>query len=639
MKQESSLPEYGIVVAQDLMVPMRDGVRLATDLYRPANPDGSPVEGEFPVILGRTSYDKSNPVIWVDPVARFFVPRGYVVLLQDLRGRGHSEGTGQYYHTANPLEGKDGYDTIEWAASQTWSNGRTGMVGASHGGIVQNMAALERPPHLSALWVDVAPTNAFKWEARQGGAMGLHMYGALYLHGYDAQEIRTDLAAIRQIEKGAENLREMVYRTPFKPGETPIAAVPNLENILFHYYYDGTYNEFWAQECLDQTPHFGRMKDIPAVYSSGWYDPFAADASEQYAHMAAQNQTPQRLILGPWNHGGMRGQRTTAVGEVDFGASSGWGNEVFNRERLRWFDRWLKDIDTGVERDPEVRLFVMGGGDGRKNEAGKMNHGGRWRDETAWPLARALQTPFYLQPGGGLATAAPPEGGASTSWVHDPDNPVPSIGGNVTGMYEWVKLPEGMDRAYVPGRARMRSIVEDGPLHQREAPDIVGARPPYPLLAERPDVMVFQSAPLAADLEVTGPLEVRLWVSSSAVDTDFTAKLIDVYPPNEDYPDGFHLPLADSILRARFRQGFDAERFMEPGQIYPLAIELPPLANLFKAGHCIRLDVASSNFPRFDINPNTGEALGRHTRSVKATNTVYADAHHPSHIRLPVLAT
>ena len=637
MTRELSRPEYGIIAAQNVMVPMRDGVRLATDIYRPADSDGSPVEGTFPVILGRTSYDKSNPVIWVDPIAHFFVPRGYVVVLQDLRGRGKSEGTGQYFHTANRLEGKDGCDTIEWAAAQVWSNGRTGMVGASHGGIVQNMASLERPPHLSALWVDVAPTNAFKWEARQGGAMGLHMYGALYLHGYDAQEIRHDPDAIRRIEEGAENLREMVLDTPFVPGQTPIAAVPNLEGVLFHYYYDGVYNEFWSQECLDQTPHFGRMKDIPATYSSGWYDPFAGDVAEQYAHMARQNETPQRLLLGPWNHGGMRGRGSTATGDVDFGPEAHWGDRVLNGERLRWFDRWLKDLDTGVEGDPPVRLFVMGGGDGRRNEAGKVNQGGRWRSESEWPLKRAAPTRYYLQPGGGLATEPPPTEGDAATWVHDPDHPVPSIGANVTGMYEWIKLPEGMDRAYVPGRARMRSIIADGPLHQKEEPGLVGARPPYPLLAARPDVMVFQTDPLAADLEITGPIEVRLWVSSSAVDTDFTAKLLDVHPPHGDYPDGFHMPLADSILRARFRQGFDAERLMEPGRVYPIAIELPPVSNLFKAGHCIRVDIGSSNFPRFDVNPNTGEPLGRHTHARKATNTVCADARRPSHIRLPVI--
>ena len=166
---------HGLVVSHDVMIPMRDGIRLATDIYRPADSQGNPLEGEFPVILGRTSYDKSNPVIWVDPVANAFVPRGYVVLLQDLRGRGRSEGTGEYFHTANQKEGMDGYDTVEWAAAQNWCSGRVGMVGASHGGIVQNMASLYRPPHLSALWVDVAPTNAFRWEVRQGGAMALHM--------------------------------------------------------------------------------------------------------------------------------------------------------------------------------------------------------------------------------------------------------------------------------------------------------------------------------------------------------------------------------------------------------------------------------------------------------------------------------
>ena len=242
----SSAPQYGIVVSRDVMVEMRDGVRLATDVYRPANPDGTPAEGRFPVVLGRTSYDKSNPVMWIQPVADFFTPRGYVVMLQDLRGRGRSEGTGQYFHTANVNEGPDGYDTIEWAAAQAWSNGRTGMVGSSHGGIVQNMASLYRPPHLSALWVDVAPTNAFKWEARQGGAMGLHMYGAMYLHGFDSQEIQGDSEAVRRIEEGAENLREGIWDMPLRPGETPIAAVPNLEKVLFHYYYDGAYNDWWA---------------------------------------------------------------------------------------------------------------------------------------------------------------------------------------------------------------------------------------------------------------------------------------------------------------------------------------------------------------------------------------------------------
>ncbi len=634
--------EFGINVSLDVYIPMRDGVRLATDIYRPALPDGDNAPGKFPVILGRTSYDKSNPVIWVDAVANFFTARGYVVMLQDLRGRGRSEGTGQYHHTANPNEGLDGFDTIEWAGAQEWCNGRVGMVGSSHGGIVQNMASLYRPPHLSALWVDVAPTNAFAYEARQGGAMGLHMFGALFLHGYDSQEIRDNPEATARIEQGAENLRELVWQTPFKRGSTPIAEVPHLEDILMHYYCDGVYNDFWAQESLDQTPHFGRMADIPAVYSGGWYDPFAMDVTGQFTQMAKLNTTAQKLIMGPWNHVRMRGAGTSSVGEVEFGPDAFWGDPVYNALRLAWFDRWLKDIDTGVENEAPVRIFVMGGGDGRRDAAGNMRHGGSWRTEEKWPLERAVPQSYFLDLAGALTAAdAPagsgPAGNNKVTWEHDPEHPVPSISANVTGFYEWVKLPEGMDSAYVPGRARMRSMIEDGPLHQKEAPGMTGARPPYPLLADRSDVMVFQTPALEEDIEVTGASEVRLWISSSAPDTDFTAKLLDIYPPSEDYPDGFHLPLVDSILRARFREGFAHEAFLQPGEIYEIVIPLPPISNVFAAGHRIRLDVASSNFPRFDINPNTGEPMGRHTHQEVARNTVHFGPEQPSRIVLPII--
>ena len=397
---------YGIVASYDVMVEMRDGVRLATDVYRPAAPDGSPAPGRFPAILGRTSYDKSNPALWVEPVAEFFTRHGYVTVIQDLRGRGRSEGVGQYFHTANVDEGRDGYDTIEWIAAQAWSSGRVGMTGSSHGGIVQNMAALYRPPHLTALWVDVAPTSAFAWMSRQGGAMALHMYGALFLHGFDAPEIQDDPVALRRIEMGVENLREELQKFPLRPGHTPIAAVPNLEKVLFHYYYEGEYTEFWGQECTDQRPHWDRFADVPAVFSSGWYDPFPAEVAAQYVALAARNRSPQRLLLGPWNHGGMRYAGSTNVNEVDFGPTAKWGEEVYCAERLRWFDRWLKDIDTGVDDEPAVRIFVMGGGSGGRTRAGHLDHGGRWRDENEWPIARAVATPWYLRAGGGLTDGA-----------------------------------------------------------------------------------------------------------------------------------------------------------------------------------------------------------------------------------------
>ena len=634
---QGSSPEFGMVVSYDVMVEMRDGVRLATDIYRPALPDGSPASGAFPAILGRTSYNKSDPVMWIDPVARYFTSRGYVTILQDLRGRGLSEGVGQYFHTANVNEGKDGYDTIEWIAAQEWSNGRVGMTGSSHGGSVQNLAALYRPPHLSALWVDVAPTRAFDGTCRQGGAMALHMYGALYLHGHDAPEIRDNRPARLRVARGVEDLRNEVQKMPFRPGLTAISAVPNMERMLFHYYYDGAFNEFWQQECLDQRSHWSRFADIPTVISSGWYDPFPRDASEQFMQLAKQNESPQRLILGPWNHLTMRGDGASHVREVEFGAEAKWGDAVYCRERLRWFDRWLKDIDTGVEEDPPVRIFVMGGGDGARTAEGRIHHGGAWRSEPTWPIPRTQELTVFLRNGGALSTEEPYADECPVSWTHDPNHPVPTIGAAVTGFYEWAPPPEGVDANYLPPRGRMRTIVPDGPLHQRERPELVGCRAPYPLLCERADVMVFQTVQLSQDLEVTGAAAVTLWVSSSARDTDFTAKLLDVYPPSEAWPEGFHMPICDSILRARFRGGFEEEVLMEPGKRYEVTIELPPVSNLFQVGHRIRLDIASSNFPRFDVNPNTGEPLGRHSGQKKARNTIYLDADHPSRIVLPVV--
>ncbi len=626
-----------MIISKNVMVEMRDGVRLATDIYKPSDNNGDPIDQKFPAILARTSYDKSNPVIWVKAIAENFVDRGYVVVLQDLRGRGLSEGTGDYFHTANQKEGIDGYDTVEWVASQKWCTGKVGMLGSSHGGIVQNMASLYRPPHLHALWVDVAPTNAFKWEVRQGGAMALHMYGALYLHGYDSQEIAGDKKSIEYIERGAERLREEIWKQPFKQGNTPISVVPNLEKVLMHYYQDAVYNDWWKQESLNHAQHYDRMADIPATYSSGWYDPFAAEAAEQFEHMKKKNTAPQRLILGPWNHNSMRGVGSSHIGEVEFGESAKWGDVVLTKERIRWFDRWLKDIETGVEHDDPVRIFVMGGGSGNVNSAKRIVHGGFWRMEREWPLSRTKNTRFYIHSDGGLSPSSPDKVNTHISWVHNPENPVPSVSANVTGFLEWITLPEGLDAAYVPQRARMRSLIPDGPLHQKERHDTVGASDPPMLLSDRQDVNTFQTEVLTTDIEITGTILVNLWVSSDAVDTDFTAKLIDVYPDSHEYHSGFHMPLGDSILRARFRDGFEAEKFMRPGDVYHVQIELAPVSNLFKAGHRIRVDISSSNFPRFDVNPNTGEPVGRHTYTKLATNNLFVSSQYPSHIVLPII--
>jgi hypothetical protein len=672
---------YGLLVARDVMVPMRDGVRLATDIYWPASA-GERAPGRWPAILGRTSYDKCSPQLWVRPVAEFFVPRGYVVLLQDLRGRHRSEGRGQYFHTVNPHEGADGYDTIEWIAAQPWSNGRIGMTGSSHGAIVQQVAALHRPPHLTTIWPDVGPTNIYAHEAREGGAMAFHMFGALFLHAHDAQEIADDPAAQAIIDQGMADLRQWVYRTPFQPGATPLRVVPNLEATLFNYYYRGAYDDYWAQECANQEAYFDRHADIPAVLSGGWHDPFSIATTTYYAALAARNRSPQRLIMGPWTHTSMRGSGESFAGDVDFGPAAVWGDRLYNQQRAAWFDRWLRDtpatspqppavtaaptgpqspdtaaahaasqppavtaapagcqasVSTVAGADAPVRLFVMGGGSGRRTASGRLDHGGGWRAEREWPLARTQWTNFYLQDDGRLTPTPPTAETASRSFRFDPAHPVPTIAGTVTGFYELVPLPEGLNAAYVPPRARMRSLVLPGAADQVETPAIVGARPPYPRLADRPDVLVFQTAPLVEPIELTGPLSVELWVSSTAVDTDFTAKLIDLYPPNDDYPAGYAMNLVDSIIRCRFRDGWRQERPMTPGQRYRVVITLPPTSNLFAVGHCLRLDISSSNFPRFDVNPNTGEPLGRHTHQLVATNTIHLDRSHPSHLIVPVI--
>jgi putative CocE/NonD family hydrolase len=263
-----------------------------------------------------------------------------------------------------------------------------------------------------------------------------------------------------------------------------------------------------------------------------------------------------------------------------------------------------------------VRLFVMGGGSGRRNADGRLEHGGHWRAETTWPLTRARPTPYYLRAGGALSTTAPDGAAPPFRFRYDPASPVPTIGGTVTSG---------------------QPIMVGGAFDQREAPAFFGSRPPYLPLARRQDVLVFASAPLERDLEVTGAVEAQLWIASDCPDTDFTLKLIDVYSPSADYPNGYAMNLTDGILRCRYRNSWQHPSMMRPGEIYRIRIEAFPTSNVFKAGHRIRVDVSSSNYPHFDVNPNTGEPEGRAIRQRIATNRVYVDRTRPSHVVLPVI--
>ena len=638
--------DYGIVLAKDVMVPMRDGTRLATDVFRPAV-DGALVDGRFPTILCRTPYDKTDKRY--SEIGDFFTPRGYAVVLQDLRDRYRSEGTGDYGHVVTPHEGRDGYDTVEWIAAQPWSDGHVGTVGSSYAAICQVRMALERPPHLSAIWPDAVPTNSYQNQAREGGAMQMHMFWALFIHAQDAQDIRDDPGKQAEVWEDLRNIRRLLLSMPLRPEELSLRHVPMLEDTLRSYYTRGAYDDYWSRIENDFTRYWDRHADVPGTFSTGWFDAFPHADTAYFASMAAQNVSPQRLVVGPWSHVGMRGDTSFCL-DVDFGPQSVWGVTRYFAEQLAFFGRHLRGALAASGSEPQslqapdeapVRIFVMGGGSGRRLPSGRLDHGGHWRDEYEWPLARARPTPFHLHGDGTLAEEPAAAGAPPCTFTFDPAHPVPTIGGLLCQIGELPPAgPDAQEDAwtrFLNPVLRLRNVVSPGPAHQEETEEIFGAEQPGRLLCDRPDVLCFRTEPLAAAVEVTGPVEARLWVSSSAPDTDFSAKLVDEYPPSEDYPRGYHMLLCDSLIRCRYREGWDHEVLMEPGVAYPVTIALPPTSNLFAAGHRIRVDVSSSNFPRLDVNPNTGEPIGRHTRQVVAEQALFVDAVRPSHVVLPVI--
>ena len=331
-----------------------------------------------------------------------------------------------------------------------------------------------------------------------------------------------------------------------------------------------------------------------------------------YEALSRAKKSPQRLVIGPWTHGG---QGSRIAGEVEFTPEAAIDLPAY---RLRWYDRWLKGIKNGVDDDPPVLLYVMGSGDDHRSGGGRLKHGGFWRAEREWPLARARATAYHLHGDGRLATARPEQTVGRTTYTFDPLHPVPTVGGNISSN---------------------QGLITAGGYDQRPRDDTHAAGNRLPL-SERRDVLVFRGEPLVSDLEVTGTVRIKLWISSTAPDTDFTAKLIDEVPPNPDYPLGFDLNIGDSILRLRYREGLDHQAApLKPDEIVPITITLYPTSNVFKKGHRIRLDISSSNYPRFDVNPNTGDPLGDYRRIVPADNTVYHDAAHPSQLILPVISS
>ena len=336
-----SQPRHGVHVERDTMIPMRDGVRLATDIYLPCHGDGSLLAEQVPVLLVRTSYDKTSSE-W-DDVIPYYVRRGYAFVLQDLRSRFRSEGDGSYFHTANPWEGDDGYDTVEWLAARDWCSGKVGTLGSSHRAITQTLLALRRPPHLAAMWVEAGPTDIYRHEAREGGAASLQMFAAAHLHALDCHEVGDDPVKARTILDAMRNMRAWLQRLPLGPGETALRVAPSLERTALDYYYRGDYDEWWDRECCNQEPYFDKHADVPMTVFCGWYDNFVGATCNYFIEMSRRNASPTRLILGPWCHGGTRTSHSWH-GDVDTGRQSVWSNGVYNPERLKFFDEHLKGI-------------------------------------------------------------------------------------------------------------------------------------------------------------------------------------------------------------------------------------------------------------------------------------------------------
>jgi uncharacterized protein len=558
---------YEVVVERNVAAKMRDGVTLRADIYRPK------AEGRFPVLLVRTPYDKTNESSFGMKGAA----RGYVVVEQDVRGRFTSEG--EWYTFKN--ESQDGYDTVEWAATLPYSNGKVGMFGGSYVGATQYLAAITKPPHLAGICPTVTASNYHDGWTYQGGAFE-QWFNESWSTGLAMNTMRRRVEQSDALE-GTKTLPLTEYAALEAPSASGIA--PYFKDWLAHPSFDA----YWKQWSIED--HYAQIQ-VPVLSFGAWYDIFLGGTLRNYSRLKAEAGTDaakhgQRLVVYVGGHAG--GSSSRRVGAVDFGEQLPIDQDEMT---LRWYDSIFKGQANGVEHEKPVKIFVMG-----KNE---------WRDEDDWPLARAKTTRYFLHStrgganglagNGTLSTTAPGEE-KDDQYVYDPSDAAPTIGGPLCCG----SLPTGI-----------------GPEDQRPA-------------ETRADVLVFTTPAFAQDTEVTGPVALDLYVSSSAVDTDFTGMLVDVWP------NGFAQNLTSGILRMRYRNSQEKPELANPGETYHVTVDLWATSNVFLAGHKLRLEVSSSNFPRFDRNLNTGEIQARATRMIKATNVIYHDKAHPSALILPVV--
>lgn len=559
----------GVVIERGVAVTMRDGIVLRADIYRPRAP------GRYPVLLQRTPYNKASEVEFGYRAAA----SGYVVIVQDVRGRYTSEG--EWYTFKH--ESQDGYDTIEWAAALPYADGKVGMFGGSYVGATQMLAAIAHPPHLAGICPVVTASNYHSNWTYQGGAFEQWF-----------NESWTSGLAQDTLDRQVQNQTNALTGSP----TLPLAAYPLFNraidsglSALAPYFLDWlahpTYDSYWKRWSIED--HYADIT-VPALHTAAWYDIFQGGSLHNYEGLKlhAANESArkgQHLLVTIGGHAG--GGRH--IGEVDFGAAAADFKE--DDVTLAWYDYLFKGAKNQFS-EKRVRIFVMGA-----NE---------WRDEDDWPLQRLQATKYFLHSRAGanslrgdgtLSADAPRSGEEIDQFTYDPSKPVPTIGG-----------PLCCDGQHLPA----------GPRDQRPA-------------EARDDVLVYTTDPFSHETEVTGPIGLDLYFKSSAVDTDFTAKLVDVWP------NGFAQNLTEGILRASFRNSQEARELLNPGQVYEIHIDLWSTSNVFLPGHRLRLEVSSSNFPRFDRNLNTGRSASTDMQWTSAVNAVLHDAEHPSALTLPVV--
>ena len=540
-------------MVQEIMVPMRDGVRLRTKIAKSG-------PGSSSVIFIR-GYDTDS---WID--ADRFVRAGYVCVSQATRGHIGSEGAhgmdNRFFDDA-----QDGYDALTWISQQPWCDGNIAMYGSSYYGATQWLVAPRGHPNLKAIIPENINPDPWQRMYRDHGAVQL-AHTARRIYDYNV-EGRGKVARF-----GWWNW----YRhLPLITLDTVAGTPPN--KLYNDYIIHSTYDDFWKAIGTRDKLHNIR---IPVYLMGGWYDNYPGAALDYFEKLTKLGATDEiRVAISPTTH-----TRHMVVGDRDFGENAR-KDEI--GLAIRWLDALLKGKDNGIRNEPKVKIFVMG-----------IN---QWREEQEWPLARTKFTPYYFQASktkdGGLSPDTP-EGRSSASYVYDPDTPVPTLGGNHSAPH-------------MPG------IIRAGPVDQR--PNEI-----------RKDVLVFTGEPLTADLEVTGPIVVKLYAASTARDTDFVARLIDVYPGGRAYN------LTEGVIRARFRESiWEPPCLLTPGKIEEYTIDLMATANVFKKGHRIRVHITSSNFPMWDRNPNTGDEQGMSAKLVAAEQTIYHSRKYPSHIMLPII--